>query len=257
MEDFSNTLETISGYIIIPEFILLLAFQAIQQFKSLPDFLMFPVFLALRDQDQDHSSSALPQVHCPPYTEIIHAMTAFVNVAKQIRKESRSASDALKYACQNWAVHLSRAPNPWNNSLNHVFKTFWNHHLLSWLKRQWCLKGLRSCLLVLSEMQKFAKPRPIKPTLRHSPSTPPAPLPKPNTTVSDAGTSRKRKQGEPRIDHDSPPLTDNESVNPIPSNRPKRDRQSLRPRGGESKRASKQCKKKSNTVFSGIAFDIT
>ncbi|KAG0695011.1 hypothetical protein DFH29DRAFT_1005844 [Suillus ampliporus] len=160
------------------------------------------------------------------------------------KKESRSASDALKYACQNWAVHLSRAPNPWNNSLNHVFKTFWNHHLLSWLKRQWCLKGLRSCLLVLSEMQKFAKPRPIKPTLRHSPSTPPAPLPKPNTTVSDAGTSRKRKQGEPRIDHDSPPLTDNESVNPIPSNRPKRDRQSLRPRGGESKRASKQCKKK-------------
>lgn len=48
MEEFSGTLEALSEYIIIPELPLLPAFQAIQQFKSLPDFLMFPAALALR-----------------------------------------------------------------------------------------------------------------------------------------------------------------------------------------------------------------
>ena len=44
------------------------------------------------------------------------------------------------------------------NSWHHLtFKSFWNHHLLSWLETQWCLKGLRSCLVILSAVQKLAK----------------------------------------------------------------------------------------------------
>ncbi|KAG2753432.1 hypothetical protein P692DRAFT_20870930 [Suillus brevipes Sb2] len=153
MEDFSNTVETISECAIIPQLHLSPAFQALQKFKSLPDFLMFPAFLALRPQD--HSASISPQ-DCPDI-EVIHAMTAFVIFTTAARERSQSTSDALKYACQNWAVHLSRAQTPWSDALEHIFKLFWNRYLLAWLERQWCLKGLRSCLAVLSEGQKIAK----------------------------------------------------------------------------------------------------
>jgi hypothetical protein len=84
-------------------------------------------------------------------------MTAFMIFATAARERSQSSSDALKYACQNWAVHLSRAQTPWNDTLEHIFKLFWNRYLLAWLERQWCLKGLRSCLAVLSEGQNIAK----------------------------------------------------------------------------------------------------
>ncbi|KAG2148262.1 hypothetical protein BD769DRAFT_558996 [Suillus cothurnatus] len=43
------------------------------------------------------------------------------------------------------------------SQLDHVFQPFWNRYLLSWLERQWCLKGLRSCLDILSQVQKLAK----------------------------------------------------------------------------------------------------
>ncbi|KAG1738644.1 uncharacterized protein EDB91DRAFT_448563, partial [Suillus paluster] len=153
MTDFLSTLEDISEYTVIPELSSQPAFQVIHQFKSLPDFLIFPVLLALRPQD--HSTSAIPED--PPDMEIIHAMTAFATFANEARERSRSASDASNYACQNWAFHLSRAPNPWDIRLKRAFKFFWDYHLLSWLERQWCLKGLRSCLVVLSEGQKLAK----------------------------------------------------------------------------------------------------
>jgi hypothetical protein len=154
MEDFSKMLETISECTFIPQ---LPAFQAIREFESLPDFLMFPAFLALRPQD--HSTSASLQ-DCPDI-EVIHAMTAFMIFAIAAQERSQSTSDALKYACQNWAVHLSRAQTPRtrNDALEHIFKLFWNRYSLAWLERQWCLKGLRSCLVVLSEGQKIAKVR--------------------------------------------------------------------------------------------------
>ncbi|KAG0698125.1 hypothetical protein DFH29DRAFT_878207 [Suillus ampliporus] len=88
-------------------------------------------------------------------------MNTFTTFANEAQEQSRSTSDALKYACQNWAVHLLRAPNPWDDTLNHIFQTFWSRHLLSWLERQWYLKGLRSCLVVLSEGLKLVKPGPI------------------------------------------------------------------------------------------------
>jgi hypothetical protein len=53
---------------------------------------------------------------------------------RNARERSQSASDALKYGCQNWAIDLSRAPDPWHDTLNHVFKEFWNNHILG-LKR--------------------------------------------------------------------------------------------------------------------------
>ncbi|KAG1801177.1 hypothetical protein EV424DRAFT_404245 [Suillus variegatus] len=156
MEEFSRTLEAVSEYTIAPELLSLAAFQAIQQFKSLPDFLMFPVFLALRHQDP---SSALPQCHFPPDMEIFYAMMAFEGFAHKAQERSRSASDALNYACQNWAFHLSRVHSPWDNILNHLFKFFWSHHLPCWLERQWCSKGLRSCLAILFEAQNFTSPQ--------------------------------------------------------------------------------------------------
>ncbi|KAG2740986.1 hypothetical protein P692DRAFT_201894793 [Suillus brevipes Sb2] len=160
MEDFSHTLETISECAIVPQLHLPPAFQAIQEFKSLPDYLMLPVFLALRPQD--HSTSASLQ-DCPDI-EVIRAMAAFTIFANETRDQSRTASDALKYACQNWVFHLSRAPSPTDTNFNRAFKVFWDRHLLSWLERQWCLKGLRSCLLALSEGQKLAQERLIEVT---------------------------------------------------------------------------------------------
>ncbi|KAG2039289.1 hypothetical protein BDR03DRAFT_952473, partial [Suillus americanus] len=155
LEEFASTLEAISKYTIVGELLLLPAFQVVQRFKSLPDFLMFPTFVAL--MHQDHFSSTLPDDFFPPDRKIIHAMNTFTTFANEAQQQSRSSSDALKYACQNWAVHLSRAPNPWDGKLSHRFQAFWNRHLLAWLERQWCSKGLRSCLNILSEGQKFTK----------------------------------------------------------------------------------------------------
>ncbi|KAG1722073.1 uncharacterized protein EDB91DRAFT_1175167, partial [Suillus paluster] len=152
---YRSTSEAISEYTIIPEIPLRPAFQVIQRFKNLPDFLVFPVFLAL--QPQDDSTRAFQEDRHIPEIEVIYAMTAFAIFAKEARERSRSASDALKYACQNWAFHLSRAPTPRDGKPDVLFKFFWDHHLLAWLERQWCLKGLWSCLLVLSEGQKLAK----------------------------------------------------------------------------------------------------
>ncbi|KAG0701362.1 hypothetical protein DFH29DRAFT_1069706 [Suillus ampliporus] len=183
---------------------------------------MFVVFLAFRCQHDSDSISRFQQHRVTPGMDIIRAMIAFQSFANQAQKRSRSASDALKYACQNWVVHLSRAPTPWDDTLNHIFQAFWNRHLLSWLERQWCLKGLRSCLIILSEGQKLAKPRPVHvqpitllPTVDPDPqqSTMQVPrpastskistretstsimmelAPHPQTTASHAGTSNKR-----------------------------------------------------------------
>jgi hypothetical protein len=152
MEDFSSTLEAIGSYIIVPELASLPTFKVVQQFQNLPDFLMFPMFLALISQN--HLTSASPGV---PDMGIIRAMNVFIAFANEAQERSRLSSDALEYASQNWVVHVSRAPTPWDDALNHIFQAFWNRHLLSWLERQWCLKGLRSCLDILSEGQKFGK----------------------------------------------------------------------------------------------------
>jgi hypothetical protein len=148
-EEFSSTSEAIRECIIAPQLSLQPAFQAIKLFKALPDFLMFPVFLALRHRD--HSTAVLPDM------EIIYAMKSFSSFAHEARKQSQSASGALNYACQNWAVHLSRTPKPWHERLTHVFQSFWNDNLVSWLERQWCLKDLSSCLAILSDGEKLAK----------------------------------------------------------------------------------------------------
>jgi hypothetical protein len=156
MEEFSSMLEGISKYTIVPELALLPTFKVVQQLKCLPDFLMFPVFLALVPQNR--ITSASPEV---PDREIIRAMKLFIAFANEAQERSQSSSDALKYASRNWVVHLSRAPNPWDDTLNHIFRVFWTCHLLSWLERQWCLKGLRSCLDILSEGQKLVKVLPL------------------------------------------------------------------------------------------------
>ncbi|KAG1758495.1 hypothetical protein EDD22DRAFT_997980 [Suillus occidentalis] len=97
MEEFLRTLEAVSTYATIPEWLLLVAFQAIQQFKSLPDFPdKFPVFLVLRHQD---SSSALPQRCFSPDMEIFHATMDSEGFVQEAREQSRSASDAPSYTC--------------------------------------------------------------------------------------------------------------------------------------------------------------
>jgi hypothetical protein len=154
MGEFPSTLEAISEYTIVPELSLPLAFQVIQQFKTLPDFLMLPALMALNHQH--HSVSALSRNRLPN-RDIIHAINVFTTFTHKAQQKSRLSSDALKYACQNWTIHLSCAPNPWDDALSRQFHAFWNRYLLSWLERQWCLKGLRSCLDILSEGQKLAK----------------------------------------------------------------------------------------------------
>lgn len=149
MEEFSSTSEAIREYAIAPESSLHPAFQAIQLFKTLPDFLMFPAFLALRHQD--HSTTASPDM------EIISAIKALSSFSDEVGKQTRLDSGALNYACQNWAVHLSRTPKPWDERLAYMFQSFWNRNLVSWLERQWYLKDLPSCLTILSEGEKLAK----------------------------------------------------------------------------------------------------
>jgi hypothetical protein len=204
-EEFSSTLEAISNYIIFPELALLPTFKVVQQFRNLPDFLIFPVFLAFIPQN--HLTSASPEV---PNREIIHAMNLLIAFANEAQERSRSSSDALKYACQNWVVHLSRAPNPWDDTLDHIFKAFWNCHLLSWLERQWCLKGLRSSLDILSKGQKLGKAIvQFEPLTHPIPGTQkqmlraPFPSPRPNTSVLHVGTSRKRTSDEFAVNSNS------------------------------------------------------
>jgi hypothetical protein len=217
MKEFSSTLDAISKYDIVPELALLPTFKVVQQLKSLPDFLMFPMFLALIPQD--HFLSASPEV---PDREIIHAMNLFIAFANEAQERNQSSSDALTYASQNWVVHLSRAPNPWGDTLNHIFQVFWRCHLLTWFERQWCLKGLQSCLDILSEGQKLAN---VIPLLQFGPSThslmngcqllvpipstqqrklhPPFSSPRLNTAVLHVGTSRKRTLDDFLLDSNS------------------------------------------------------
>jgi hypothetical protein len=154
MEEILDTVEAINKFMIIPESSLLPAFQVIQQFKSLPDFLMLPVLLS--SITPQSPTSALVQ---GLDMDIIHAIKAFVSFTNEVWEKSQSASNAVIYACQNWVTHLSRAPNPWNNlnmlNLKHVFKVFCDVHLLSWLEMQWCFGGLQSCLVVLSDGQEL------------------------------------------------------------------------------------------------------
>jgi hypothetical protein len=70
MEDFSSALEAINEYAIIRELPLLPAFQVIQHFKNLPDFLMFPAFLALMHRGGHVSASPYDRVL--PDMDIIH-----------------------------------------------------------------------------------------------------------------------------------------------------------------------------------------
>jgi hypothetical protein len=151
--EFLRTWKAVNGYNISDE-PLLPAFQLIQQFKTLPDFLMFPVFLALGYHH--HPTSTIPE-RLLPDRDIIHAMNAFESFVNEAQERSQSASDVLKYACQNWTIHLSRAPQPWDDALHRIFQAFWNDHTVSWLEMEWCLRGLRSCLDILSEGQKLAK----------------------------------------------------------------------------------------------------
>jgi len=103
MEDLSSTLEVMNECSISSELLLSPAFQVIQEFKSLLDFLMFPVFLALL-----HHNNPVPAFPDDlPDMDIIHAITAFTILADDAQQRSRSASDALKYASQNFAVHIS------------------------------------------------------------------------------------------------------------------------------------------------------
>jgi len=155
MEEFMRTSKEINEHIVISDVPLPPAFQVIQQFKTLPDCLMFPVLLALRHQR--HSTSALPENRSLPDREIIRAMNAFERFANEALERSRSASDALKCACHNWAVHLSRAPHPWDDALKYIFLAFWNDHTIPRLEMERCLKGLQFCLAILSEEQKFIK----------------------------------------------------------------------------------------------------
>ncbi|KAG0703064.1 hypothetical protein DFH29DRAFT_918685, partial [Suillus ampliporus] len=87
MDELSSTLEAISKDEIIPGLPSQPAFQVIQQFQSLPDFLIFPAFLAL--QPRDHSTFVYPE---GPDMEIIHAMMAFAIFANEAQERSRSAS---------------------------------------------------------------------------------------------------------------------------------------------------------------------
>jgi len=155
MEEYSSTLEATGDFIIVPDSLLQPTFQVIQQFKNLPDFLLFPAFLALRHQD--HSTFTSTYNRPLPDVETIHAMVAFIDFAGQAWERSRSTSDALKYACQNWTLHLSRAPNLQDKRLACILESFWNRNLLSWLERQWCLKDLRSCLTILREGEKLVQ----------------------------------------------------------------------------------------------------
>ncbi|KAG2101295.1 uncharacterized protein F5147DRAFT_776644 [Suillus discolor] len=84
-------------------------------------------------------------------------MSAFMTFTHEAQHNGQLSSDALKNACQNWATRLSRTLNPPDDTLSYIFQAFWIRHLLSWLKWQWCLKGLQSCLVVSSERQKFVK----------------------------------------------------------------------------------------------------
>ncbi|KAG2045987.1 hypothetical protein BDR06DRAFT_965475 [Suillus hirtellus] len=155
MEEYSSTLEAIGDFVIVPDSLLQPTFQVIQQFRNLPDFLSFPAFLALRHQN--HSTFTSTYNRPLPDMETIHAMVAFIDFASQAWERSRLTSDALKYACQNWALHLSRAPNPWDERLTCILESFRTHNLVSWLERQWCLKDLRSCLTILREGEKLAQ----------------------------------------------------------------------------------------------------
>ncbi|KAG2348211.1 hypothetical protein BDR05DRAFT_506044 [Suillus weaverae] len=94
MEEFTSISETISDHVVVPELSELPAFQVLQQFKSLPDFLIFPTFLALRRQDR--STFTLPEGLLLPDREIIHAMKALITFANEEQELIRLSSDALK-----------------------------------------------------------------------------------------------------------------------------------------------------------------
>ncbi|KAG2055798.1 hypothetical protein BDR06DRAFT_1006638 [Suillus hirtellus] len=91
MEEFSSTLEVIDEYIIVPESTLLLTFQAVQQFKNLPDLLAFPVLLSL-----GHPSQRLSKIYSRADMEIGHAIAFSRTFTNEAQKQSQSASSQAR-----------------------------------------------------------------------------------------------------------------------------------------------------------------
>jgi hypothetical protein len=58
-------------------------------------------------------------------------MNAFERFTNEAQGRSRSASDALRYACHNL-----RAPHPWDDALKYIFLAFWNDHIIPWLEME-------------------------------------------------------------------------------------------------------------------------
>jgi hypothetical protein len=106
MEDFSSTLQAISNYIMVPEFALLPTSNVIQQLKSLSDFLMFPLFLALIPQDHftGSASSGVPD------REIIRVMQLFIAVANEAHERSRSSTSMGRHSDPDIPGFLESSP---------------------------------------------------------------------------------------------------------------------------------------------------
>jgi hypothetical protein len=109
---------------------LLSAFQVLQQLKTLPDFLIFPTFLALRHQDC--FTFTLPESLLLPDREIIYAVKALMTSANEEQGTIQSSSDALNSPVKTGA-YISGVLSTCDEVLIHIFQAFWNRHLLFWL----------------------------------------------------------------------------------------------------------------------------
>jgi hypothetical protein len=106
---------------------LLSAFQVLQQLKTLPYFLIFPTFLALRHQDR--FTFTLPEGLLLPDREIIYAVKVLMTFANEEQGTIQSSSDALKSPVIT-GPYISRVLSTYEEMLIHIFLAFWNRHLL-------------------------------------------------------------------------------------------------------------------------------
>ncbi|OAX32870.1 hypothetical protein K503DRAFT_571085 [Rhizopogon vinicolor AM-OR11-026] len=124
------------------------AFRFLEDIRSLPVLLAFPLFLSFEFpvNAQTSGSSTLQD---EPHIEVFDAVAEIVNHVYVIKEGCRTGSGVLDYACTHWVYHLSLAE--WDEDLRSILTAFMTQKLQQWIVRAWCLQDLETCLWTLSE----------------------------------------------------------------------------------------------------------
>ena len=136
----------------LSSFDILPAFRFLEDIRSLPVLLAFPIFLSFESPTNGQTPGPSTLQH-EPHIQALDAVAKVVKYVYTLKEGRRTGSGALDYACTHWAYHLSLAE--WDSDLRSILMVFMRQKLQHWFVKAWCLQDLETCLRTLSEVQKL------------------------------------------------------------------------------------------------------